>query len=230
MKILWIAVLALAGCHNTSSPSPNGYAYVCVRGPSGCTTVLMPTAVAFGDSHSEGYSGPARNFLYGTVDYVHDWNRDTGRLYNDGNSIQLAERMQVALNAQFYSVILYNAGNHDLKIKHGHAQVALDVYRNEIETAAQSAEQHAAIVIWVDTLPIPAGIIPDVKAGAEKPYNEIADAIAKAHGFYILHLKDAEHIPGNIHYTKSGNEALGRQVADCVLLALSDSESSRCHR
>jgi hypothetical protein len=105
------------------------------------------------------------------------------------------------------------------------------VYRNEIEAAAQSAEQHASIVIWIDTMPSYVGINPaeGIPLGGEVPYNEVADEIAKAHGFYILHMHDAQHRLHDIHYTHAGSFALGKQVAECVKLALMDSESETCH-
>jgi hypothetical protein len=144
----------------------------------------------------------------------------------------MAARMQLVLSGRFYHVITFNAGIHDFRVnRFGIPHVTPDLYKDEIEAAARSAEQHAGIVIWIDTMPSYVGINPaeGIPLGGEVPYNEVADQIAKAHGFYILHMDDAEHRQRDIHYTRAGSFALGKQLAECVKLALIGSESANCH-
>jgi|GEM_PF-3943524 len=209
---------------------------------------MRPTVIAYGDSQSQGYSGHARYDLRNDVDYRHDdWDQDgfapVDRPYfyalqakhavNDGTSAQLLARMKATLIGRTYTVILFNAGDHDLKRGIHHPTtpiVPLDAYRKNIEAAAQLAEQHASVVIWVDTLPIPDGVLPYTPGGLEGSYNTVADEIAHKHGFYVLHLKDAEHKPNNIHYTTIGDIALAQQVADCVMTVLSQQETGACHK
>ena len=209
---------------------------------------VRPTVISYGDSHSIGYSGHARYDLRNNVDYRHDdWDNDgyapVDRPYfyalqakhavNDGTSVQLLARMKETLSDKTYTIIIFNAGNHDLKRGKYHPNtpiVPIAAYRNNIEAAAKLAEQHASIVIWVDTMPIPAGALLDTPAGAEKSYNKVADAVVKKHGFYILHMKDAQHFPGDIHYTAAGDIALAQQVSDCVMTALSQQETESCHK
>lgn len=209
---------------------------------------VLPTVIAYGDSQSIGYSGHARYDLRNKADYRHDdWDNDgyapVDRPYfyalqakhavNDGTSAQLLARMKTTLNNKTYTVIVFNAGTHDLKrgIYHPNTPiVSLDSYRNNIEAAARLAEQHASVVIWVDTMPIPEGVLLDTPANAERPYNLIADEIAHKHRFYVLHMKDAQHRPNNIHYTADGDIALAQQVSDCVLTALSLQRTESCHK
>lgn len=247
-----LLVFALVGCnkggHDSKGADPThaGYLFECTgynNTGKACTKAWVPAVLSFGDSQNIGYSVGARQYLYDTADFRHDDCQFVGRAlparpvgfcghYNDGNAIQLAARMRTILPDHFYSVITFNSGIHDFRLNGlGTPHVPLDVYKKEIEAAAQLAGQHANIVIWIDTMPSYAGINPAerIPVGGEIPYNQAADAIAKAHGFYILHMHDAEHRPHDIHYTRDGSFALGKQVAECVKLALTNSGSATCH-
>lgn len=243
MNALWIAaVLALSA----GSSGQAGYVFECIgyhNTGAKCTKSWVPTIIAFGDSQSLGYSRLARENLFDHADYRHDdWGSDAGeparptRSYgriNDGTSVQLLQHMKDALQDRFYTAIVFNAGNHDSRVnRFGIPHVTLDVYRTEIEAASQLAKKHASVVIWVDTMPIPSGLPKNegFVAGGERPYNSIADEIAHAHGLYILHMKDAQHIPDNIHYTHAGSADLAKQVADCVTAALSRQETETCRK
>ena len=253
MKILCVIaiVLGLVGCGGNSSTNA-GYAYECLPAAEtnpACQKAWVPTVLDGGESVSLGFSGPARVDLADSVDFRHDdWDAEDiapdPRPYfyaavvshgiNDGNSLQLLQRMEVALNDRFYSVIVLNSVTHDITLdKHtGLPEVGLADYRANVEALAQLAEQHASSVIWLNTPPIPEGSLgPEVPASEVQTYNAAADEVAHAHGFYVLDVPGTDHLPGaNVHYTGEGYDILGKEVADCVLTALEDSASAQCHR
>lgn len=211
---------------------------------------MEPTAIDFGDSVSLGYAAHARLALDKKVDFRHNaWKKGniqpTDRPYffgtaianghNDGYSTTLLAAMESELEHQNYTVVLYNSGIHDLqhdKNQPGAVRIDPDTYRNNLEAAAQEAQQHASIVIWVDTTDVDGSASVGnqyVDESGIVAYNAIADSIATAHGFYILHLPPAEH-DGTVHFMAKGYAVLGQAIADCVLAALQQQETSSCHR
>jgi hypothetical protein len=232
VKVLWIAaLLALAGCSAQQVKS------------------MQPTALDFGDSVSKSYSARARSNLYGIVDFRHDGWNTTGldpkakgyshefilKARNNGYSTTLLARVETALEGQHYNIILYNSGIHDLQhdpMNVGTVRIPENSYRNNLEGIAEEVEQHADIVIWIDTPDMDGdfGVIGDdvVAESDVSRYNTIAESIAKDHGFYILKLPHARH-NGTVHFTHSGYNDLGDAVANCVVTALNMTETESCH-
>jgi hypothetical protein len=212
-----------------------------------------PTAVDFGDSVSKAYAAYARFDLYGKVDFRHDPYEkgdivpannlvyvETEILYgmNAGYSTTLLRDMEENLvDHTWYNVLVYNSGYHDMQRRPsqpvGTVNISQSIYRNNMEAIAQMAEQHAGIVIWVDTpglgapqLPVGSEVVDEINVPV---YNDIARDVAKEHGFYMLSMPDTNH-DGSVHTTTLGSHILGQRVADCVLTALSNTETSDCHK
>ncbi len=245
MKTSWIAaMLVFAGMSGSGT-----YA----AAPS------VPTADDFGDSVSLGYTGHARLKLQGIVDFRHDvWDDgdippvDKPYFYgqimedgdNDGTSFTLLARVTTHLTGKHFDVILFNSGIHDFQPFKGHVRVGLDAYRKNLEAVAKVVEQHADTVIWVDTTDVPLGMDMTpaqskarvaigkyvVPAHAQLPYNQAAQQIAKANGFYILNISSTGQIPQNVHFTAAGSRLQGEEVSACVLLALKHQQSDICHK
>lgn len=210
----------------------------------------LPTALQFGDSVSRAYAMEARADLYGKVDYRHDpWSAGdvdpTKKGYrvtfvagenNNGHSFSLIRGMRKRLEGQHYDVILFNTGLHDVQpYFRGHPVAPLPQYRKNLEKIAADAAQHARIVIWVDTTDVPADLDPSAQQygaapHAQVPYNQAAQAIAKEHGFYILNLTSDGRVPHDVHYTPEGAAQQGKEISDCVLLALAAKQSDICHK
>jgi len=230
-RILWTGVLcALAG---------------------GVHADTLPTAIQFGDSVSKAYAVTARADLYGKVDYRHDpWeaggitpNNTPGyrkavmkAAGNNGYSFTLMRGIQRQLRGKSYDVILFNSGLHDVQPYYrGHAIVAPEQYHKFLEAIAVDAGQHARVVIWVDTTDVPADLDKSAQQygappHAQVPYNDIAHAIAREHGFYMLNLSSDGRIPHDVHYTDAGSAKQGHEVSACVLLALAGQQSDICHK
>jgi hypothetical protein len=211
----------------------------------------LPTAIQFGDSVSKGYAATARADLFGKVDYRHDpWDKGdirpsgspdygsavTQAASNNGYSYTLMKSMRRQLKGKSYDVILFNSGLHDVQPYYrGHALVSPGQYRKFLEAIATDAEQHARIVIWVDTTEVPADLNKSAQqygapAHAQAPYNDIAHEIAREHGFYMLALSSDGQILHDVHYTAAGSTKQGHAVSACVLLALAGQQSDSCHK
>ncbi len=208
----------------------------------------LPTALSFGDSVSLGYAGDVRHDLCGVVDSRHDaWTDEDidvcgeryepfwiGRIvdigHNDGCSATLLDTVNQVLVGQHYNVITFNIGLHDMQLDKTTqcGLVSPMEYRDNLEAISTVIAEHADVVIWIDTTPIPAGLANE-PAGEEIVFNPIAEDVAREHGFYILNLDSRGQLQDNIHYTGDGYYHLGRQVSDCILDALDQDETTSCH-
>lgn len=223
-------------------------------GIAGCNSMqISPTAVDFGDSTSKAYASYARLDLYGNVDLRHD-PYDQGDIVpsdrssyisaeisygnNNGYSSTLLLGMEQRLvDKVWFNVLAFNSGYHDIQHSPskpiGTAMISQSVYRNNLEAIAQLAEQHAGIVIWVDTPDLEAAEVPvgtDVADQVNVPiYNGIARDVAREHGFYMLSMPGTDH-DGTVHFTAEGYRILGQRLADCVLTALNGAGTSACHK
>lgn len=223
-------------------------------GIAGCNSMqISPSAVDFGDSTSKAYAAYTRLDLYGQVDLRHD-PYDQGDIVpsdsssyisaeiaygnNNGYSSTLLLGMEQRLvDKVWFNVLAFNSGYHD--IQHlpgkpiGTAMISQSEYRDNLEAIAQLAEQHAGIVIWVDTPGLEAAEVPvgaDVADAVNVPiYNGIAREVAQEHGFYMLSMPGTDH-DGTVHFTTEGYRILGQHLADCVLTALDGAETADCHR
>lgn len=219
--------------------------------PAQCHFNLEPlTAIQFGDSISLAYSGYARLRLYGVVDFRHDpWQDGDIPVHDDpyffgqvglhgdnnGFSTTLLEAMRRRLGGQHYNVISFNSGLHDLQPHFGRPNVSLDRYGTNLEAIAMLAEQHADVVIWVNTTDVSADLDPSVQqfgapANAQVPYNQVAQRIAREHGFYILDISSEGLKPHDVHFLWYGSRRQGNEVAACVLVALQQEETATCHK
>lgn len=200
----------------------------------GCQQSIEPTVLNFGDSPStQGYSGPARLYLYGVADYRHDpWAdedivpSDTTAYFaaafaaavNDWDSARLLMRMEQKLDGQFYTVIAFNAGVHDAA-----EGVSLSAYRNNLEAIADIAQEHAVYVLWIDSAPDGTG------AEDTTPYNVVGEEVAIEHGFCTLSPSFPGSIQPGIHYPLAVYKELGHEVADEVVTILNSGCPSPPH-
>jgi len=227
---------------------------VAALGLAGCNTVhLNPTAVDFGDSVSKAYASDARLDLYGQVDFRHDpWDQgdippsnssaytaaEIAYANNNGYSSTMLVGMETRLTGKtWYNVLAFNSGYHDMQRPPsrpvGTTMISQSVYRNNLEAIAQLVEQHAGVIIWVDTPDLAAvqsSVGPDVVDEVNVPiYNGIAHDVAHEHGFYILNMPSTGH-DGTVHFTPAGYRILGQRLADCVLTALNGAQTDTCHK
>lgn len=189
----------------------------------------LPRVLLIGDSISIGYTVPTRRRLAGRAN-VH-------RIpTNGGPTSRGVQQLDAWLGDSKWDVIHFNFGLHDLKYvddagrmsdaERGHRQVELDAYRDNLRAIVRRLRQTGARLIWCSTTPVPVGANGRV-AGDEIAYNAAAAEVMREAGVEIddLHAFAAPRMaeigkPRDVHYTASGSEALGAEVARRIEAAL----------
>jgi len=178
-----------------------------------------PRVLIIGDSISIGYTPFVQEFLEGTAVVRH----------NPGNAQDTAlgvEKLDEWLGAGDWDVIHFNWGLWDMRYDNGFdspPRVPLAEYEKNLTLLVRRLKATGAKLIWTTTTPVPAGSARRIEAG-EIAYNDAARRIVNEHNIAINDLHslvapklDAYQRKANVHFTRSGSRAMGRQVADCIL-------------
>jgi hypothetical protein len=183
----------------------------------------LPRVLLIGDSISIGYTVPVRVALKGKAN-VH-------RIpVNGGPTTVGLKGLKEWLGQGHWDVIHFNWGLHDLKImKDGKHQVPVEQYAKNLRALVNELKATKAKLIWASTTPVPEGkSTPARTKGDEVAYNAAAKKVMDENGIAVDDLcafvtpRLAElQLPGNVHFTAKGYEALGRQVAETILPFLS---------
>jgi hypothetical protein len=193
----------------------------------------LPRVLIVGDSISIGYTVPVREALQGKV------NLHRPRT-NCGPTTKGVAEIDAWLGDGKWDVIHFNWGLHDLKYmgpngenlypkeKGGHQQVPPKAYAKNLETLVVRMKKTGAKLIWRNTTPVPPGA-KGRYVGDSAAYNKVAAKIMKKHGIptHDLFTMSKEQmgklmLPANVHYTKQGSMALGKDVARVILAALEE--------
>ena len=179
----------------------------------------MPRVLIIGDSISIGYTPFVQEFLEGAAVVRH----------NPGNAQDTAAGLQKLdewLGAGGWDVIHFNWGLWDMRYDNGFdspSRVPLAEYEKNLTTLVKRLNATGAKVIWAMTTPVPAGSARRIKA-CEIAYNDAAGRIVNEHNIAINDLHslvaprlDVYQKKANVHFTRAGSRAMGRQVADCIL-------------
>jgi acyl-CoA thioesterase-1 len=220
-------VAGLGQPQTQAQAQPQNPAYVQIEDEPGLPRVLL-----LGDSISIGYTLDVREALAGVAN-VHRPGE------NCGPTIRGLERLDAWLGEKPWDVIHVNFGLHDLKFvdddgknstpDRGHHQVAIDDYRQNLDTILTRLKETGATVILATTTPVPPGE-PMRRVGDDQEYNEVAREVAERHGIAVndLHAFIAPKFasvairPGNVHFTDEGSDLLGTRVAEVIEEALKD--------
>ncbi|MFN7933997.1 MAG: alpha/beta hydrolase-fold protein [Bryobacteraceae bacterium] len=182
----------------------------------------LPRVLLIGDSISIGYTLPVREMLKGKVNVL----RPPTNAAHTGNGVANIDKW---LGTGKWDVIHVNFGLHDLKImEDGKHQIALDVYRENLDKIALRLKQTGAKLIYATTTPVPEGKLnPPRNPGDVVRYNEVAVEVMKKHGFAIDDLYAAVlpklstlQRPVNVHFTDEGSKFLAGKVVASILAAL----------
>jgi len=202
----------------------------------------LPTVYVIGDSISSltkrrpGYAFYAADALKGVASISHNANPvrspDPELHWNARDTGWGLEYMHAWLDGRHFDVITFNFGLWDLAyraptprnpwncdLKTGRLSTTPESYEKNLDVIADFIKPHARMVVWVDTTPIPAAN-GCRQPGAEVAYNAIAERVAKAHGFLILHFESRDQKQADVHYTAAGFRLLGQQYATCLRYAL----------
>jgi acyl-CoA thioesterase-1 len=182
----------------------------------------LPRVLLIGDSISIGYTLPVRKLLAGRANL----HRISGNAGPTSNGVFLIDSW---LGTTKWDVIHFNFGLHDLKrLEDGNQQIPLDAYERYLGLIVRRLKRTGAKLVWATTTPVPVGTVSSPRVPADVPlYNAAASRIMKENGIavndlYSFALSRLGQIqrPVNVHFTQSGSEQLGQQVAAAVEKAL----------
>lgn len=239
MNKLWMVMfLVLAACAGTDKP------------------LAQPVVMVIGDSVSKQWTPEARRNLCGSVVVQHEaginWDgpealpancENVGQSKSDNNGCAASDLVVALphLKPWHYSVIMFNAGMHDLqpqkngRVYHGvkyycGGPTPIDEYRASIEQLASSLQAHADAVIFVATTPVDSGNQSDISVNSEAAYNAVLKDVAKKHGIYFLIFTGVKPGTHNIHLTLASAQLAGQEAAMCIETALQGSDMENCSR
>jgi len=197
----------------------------------------LPRVLLLGDSISIGYTLDTRKALAGKAN-VHR------ALTNCGPTLSGLKHLDNWLATggadKKWDVVHFNWGLHDLKYlgpngenlkdpndPKNHQQVPPDEYRKNLTQLVERLKATGATLIWRNTTPVPQGAKGRVVGDAAR-YNAIAAEIMTAsdiptHDLFSIVKNDfkAEHLrKADVHYTDSGYQLLGNDVARVISEAL----------
>jgi lysophospholipase L1-like esterase len=175
----------------------------------------LPRLLIIGDSISRGYTIPVRHALAGRAN-VHR------APANCDSTVFGLKNLGIWLADSKWDVILWNFGIHDRNTEPS-------VYRENLESILKRLQTTGAKIIWVRTTPAPlSGIDQEGFTDAEaNELNRIADEVMKTANIsevdlYALlrpNLNELQ-LPNSVHFTDTGYEIMGFEVAKDVLLTL----------
>ncbi|MBT5019510.1 SGNH/GDSL hydrolase family protein [bacterium] len=189
----------------------------------------LPRVLLIGDSISIGYTVDVRNELDGIAN-VH-------RIpTNGGPTTRGLQSIDSWLGESKWDVIHFNWGLHDLKFVNakaqlvdpgeGEYQVPIDDYKKNLTKLVARLKETDAKLIWRNTTPVPEGAKGRIPGDAAK-YNAVAAEIMKKNNIptddmfsFVKPQMDKLMLPANVHFTKPGSAALGKQAANEIKNAL----------
>ena len=137
-----------------------------------------------------------------------------------------------------FDLIWFNFGLHDLKRVKANGrnsndpqdrrQAEPEVYERQLRTIVAALKQTGSALVFATTTPVPrGGVRPHRDVEDPARYNAIARAVMKENGVAVVDLyafalaRQREIQPRvDVHFTKAGSAALGRQVADQIAARL----------
>jgi acyl-CoA thioesterase-1 len=187
----------------------------------------LPRVFLIGDSISLGYTIPTRKLLAGKANVL----RAKDNTNSSANGVRMLDTW---LGDGKWDVIHFNFGLHDLKYvreekdeSKRRQNVPIEEYEKNLEQIVQRLQKTGAKLIWCTTTPVPPGGTADRVAGDEVRYNQAAVRVMKKHDIaiddlcaYVRPHQSEWQIPGNVHYTEDGYQALAKQVAASIETAL----------
>lgn len=185
----------------------------------------LPRVLLIGDSISMGYTLPTRELL-----------KDKANVHrppaNCASTREGLANLDGWLGDKPWDVIHFNWGLHDLKTVEGVHNVPLEEYEKNLRALVAQLKKTGAVLIWSATTPAPEDKVEPPRSNDDvKAYNKVARRIMEEngvatndlYGFAAERLKEIQR-PANVHFTPEGSEALAREVARHIEIALEKDE------
>ena len=189
----------------------------------------LPRVLLIGDSISIGYTLAVRDELKGAANVHRPPENCQGTIHG-------LKRIDRWLGTGKWDVIHFNWGLHDLKymdekgnltaVANGRQQSPLAQYAKNLEALVSRLEKTGAKLIFATTTPVPEGAQGRVPAD-QQAYNDAARRIMRKHDIAVNDLRafaaslpDSCKLKANVHYSATGYQRLGHEVAQAIAKAL----------
>ena len=198
------------------------------------TAAELPKVLILGDSISIGYTPFVQEYLQDKALVVRPVYED-GSVENCEGTTKGVRKVQAWLGDIVWDVIHFNFGLHDLKHvdplsgKNSKSpmdpqQAAPKYYRKNLKAIVKMLKKTEAQLIFATTTPYPTPVDGPLRLpGMPELYNKLASKIMRKNKIpvndlydYVLPHLDELQRPANVHFTKTGSQALGKQVSEVI--------------
>ena len=236
MRAARLAGAVALACSPACSTAP---ARASADGPSGNPPPLEEPirVLLLGDSISLGYTQEVRDLLGERAFVMRARKPDGEKLENcagTNNGIENIDRW-VQQDGGDWDVIHFNFGLHDLKRVHPDTgansddpddphQADPERYEAQLRIIVERLQATGARLVFATTTPVPEGVRPYRTQADVLEYNRVATRVMGEEGvavddlFAFANPRLAElQNPHDVHFSKAGSAALGREVAESIL-------------
>ena len=173
----------------------------------------LPRVLIIGDSVSRGYTLAVRDKLAGIAN-VHRAPENCGPTANG------VKKLDIWTQGQKWDVVTFNFGIHDRNTPSAQ-------YEARLTEIIRRLRATGAVVLFVNTTPIPDGTKTYGSSALITQKNELAEKVMKAAGVPIVDVYSAVmpklgelQNPNDVHFKETGYQFLGGVVADAIKAAL----------
>jgi lysophospholipase L1-like esterase len=204
----------------------------------------LPHVLILGDSISMGYTPFVQEQL--THYYVVRPTNAQGKMINCQGTTFGVKQIEnwLAADGGKWDLIHFNFGLHDLKHVDSTGknsmnpsdpvQASPEVYEQQLREIVEKLKSTGAKLIFATTTPVPEGAQPLRETDAPVRYNAIAKKIMADNNIpvndlfeFALARLDEIQLPKNVHFSPSGSQVLGAEVARLIRENLESSDHSR---
>lgn len=202
----------------------------------------LPNVLILGDSISIGYTPFVKKYLSGIAN-VYRPMLENGKNENCQGTTYGVQNIDRWIGTKKWDIIHFNFGLHDLK--HVDAvtgknsnnsedpyQADQKQYKKNLSEIVKKLKNTKSILVFATTTPYPDNLKGSMRdPGLSKKYNKVALKVMKKNKIIINDLDnfvfprmEELQIPQNVHFTKTGSDTIGNEVAQFIRNQLNNSK------
>ncbi len=202
----------------------------------------LPNVLILGDSISIGYTPFVKKYLSGMAN-VYRPMFENGKNENCQGTTYGIQNIDRWIGIKKWDIIHFNFGLHDLKHidpvtgknssnPEDPYQADRKQYKKNLSEIVKKLKNTDAILIFATTTPYPDNLKGSMRdPGLSKKYNKVALKVMKKnkllindlYGFVLPKMEELQ-ISQNVHFTETGSEAIGNEVAQFIRNQLNNSK------
>ena len=202
----------------------------------------LPNVLILGDSISIGYTPFVQKDLSGIANVLRPL-LENGENENCEGTTYGLQNIERWIGVKKWDLIHFNFGLHDLKHvdpvtgknssnPEDPFQADVKEYKKNLKEIVKKMKDTGAILVFATTTPYPDNLKGSMRdPGLYKKYNKVALKVMKENKIiindlysFVLPKMEELQIPQNVHFTKTGSEAIGNEVAQFIHNQLNSSK------